>query len=43
MRCPMVGELYLADISMPPSVYAGLGFEPFDNPFRQVTVVRLLF
>ncbi|MDH3426464.1 MAG: NAD(P)H-hydrate epimerase [Acidimicrobiia bacterium] len=42
LGAPQVGELYLADISVPPSVYEGLGFVPFDNPFRRQTVVRLL-
>lgn len=36
-----VGDLYLADISVPPAVYERLGFEPFDNPFVGGTVVRL--
>lgn len=42
LRSPQVGDLYLADISVPPSVYIGLGFEPFDNPFLSKTLVRLL-
>jgi len=35
-----VGELYLADISVPPSVYAGLGLA-MGNPFAASTLVRL--
>jgi NAD(P)H-hydrate epimerase len=35
-----VGELYLADISVPPSLYERLGFRP-PRPFGRVGVVRL--
>ena len=37
---PMVGELYLADISVPPSVYDAFGMT-FGNPFSEDSIVRL--
>ena len=42
LAAAQVGELYLGDISVPPSVYLSLGFDAFENPFRKQTVVRLL-
>lgn len=40
-RSPLVGELWLADISVPPSVYAGIGIDVPDDLFRESTLVRL--
>jgi NAD(P)H-hydrate epimerase len=39
-----VGELYLADISVPPELYAGptLNLEP-SNPFKNGTIVKILY
>lgn len=40
LEAPQVGELWLADISVPPSVYAAFGME-VGNLFEQDTIVRL--
>ncbi|MGI9647702.1 MAG: NAD(P)H-hydrate epimerase [Acidimicrobiia bacterium] len=39
---PKVGELYLADISVPPTVYAAFGLEMPSDLFADSTVVRLV-
>jgi hypothetical protein len=36
----VVGELYLADISVPPALYAGLGLQ-VGHIFAQADIVRL--
>jgi NAD(P)H-hydrate epimerase len=38
---PQVGELYLADISVPLSVYRDMGFDPV-NPFTESRIVRVV-
>jgi len=38
---PYVGQLYLADIGIPPAVYKKLKFK-FKNPFTQNSIVRLI-
>lgn len=40
-RSPLVGDLWLADISVPPSVYAGMGIEVPDGLFAKSTLVKL--
>lgn len=40
MNAPQVGELWLADISVPPSVYRAFGFE-VGNLFEEDTIVRV--
>ena len=41
LEAPMVGELYLADISVPPGVYDAFGLDMPVDLFGQDTVVRL--
>jgi NAD(P)H-hydrate epimerase len=38
----VVGELYLADISIPPSVYGRVGAELSATPFREASLVRIV-
>lgn len=42
LEAPQTGELYLADISVPPSVYAALGLSMPPGVFRGGTVLRLV-
>lgn len=42
LAAPEVGELYLADISVPPALYRTLGLEMPAGVFRAGTVVRLV-
>lgn len=39
---PQVGELYLADISVPPLVYERMGLDRPDGVFAEATVVRVI-
>ncbi|MGZ5383848.1 MAG: hypothetical protein ACXW15_11895 [Acidimicrobiia bacterium] len=40
LEAPQVGELWLADISVPPSVYRAFGIE-VGNLFQEDTLVRI--
>ena len=42
LAAPQVGELYLADISVPPFVYEQMGLERPDGVFAEETVVRVM-
>lgn len=41
LTAPQVGELYLADISVPPFVYRRMGFDRPDGVFAEGTIVRV--
>jgi NAD(P)H-hydrate epimerase len=41
LAAPQVGELYLADISVPPFVYEQMGVKRPDGAFAEGTVVRV--
>ncbi len=40
-RSPLVGDLWLADISVPPSVYAGMGIEVPEGLFAESPLERV--